>query len=228
MAGGLVLAAVSQVDDASVGSDRHLGGGAVHHRHRRRDGVAASFGVGDGLRRRPRRRRRAAAAINTVQLICGAFGAGLAGVVVNMTDTGDATPARWLFAVFAVLAALGVVASTRSGRRSDRSHHDLFEDRLPSSSHRYARRFVGTGCRRPQQDSKRTESRRTPRQRRHGNRGVPVEDPARNRTPGGRCGWRSSAETRPAGRRVPVPLSSTGSTSRTVKPGSARRNGLVR
>ena len=38
----------------------------------------------------------AAAAINTVQLICAAFGAGLAGVVVNMTDTGDATPARWL------------------------------------------------------------------------------------------------------------------------------------
>jgi MFS family permease len=63
----------------------------------------------------------AAAAINTVQLICGAFGAGLAGVVVNLTDTGDATPARCLFAVFAVLAALGVVASTRSGRRTDRS-----------------------------------------------------------------------------------------------------------
>jgi MFS family permease len=63
----------------------------------------------------------AAAAINTVQLICGAFGAGLAGVAVNLTDTGDAAPARWLFAVFAVLAALGVVASTRSGRRTDRS-----------------------------------------------------------------------------------------------------------
>jgi MFS family permease len=60
----------------------------------------------------------AAAAINTVQLICGAFGAGLAGVAVNLTDTGDATPARWLFGAFAVLAALGVVASTRSGRRS--------------------------------------------------------------------------------------------------------------
>jgi MFS family permease len=60
----------------------------------------------------------AAAAINTVQLICGAFGAGLAGVVVNMTDTGDATAARWAFAVFAVLAALGVVASTRSGSRT--------------------------------------------------------------------------------------------------------------
>jgi MFS family permease len=56
----------------------------------------------------------AAAAINTVQLICGAFGAGLAGVVVNLTDTGDATPARWLFAAFAVLAALGVVASSQS------------------------------------------------------------------------------------------------------------------
>jgi MFS family permease len=63
----------------------------------------------------------AAAAINTVQLICGAFGAGLAGVVVNLTDTGDATPARWLFAAFAVLAAFGVVASTRSGRRTDGS-----------------------------------------------------------------------------------------------------------
>lgn len=60
----------------------------------------------------------AAAAINTVQLICGAFGAGMAGVVVNMTDTGDATPARWLFAGFAVLAALGCVASFRSGRGS--------------------------------------------------------------------------------------------------------------
>jgi MFS family permease len=63
----------------------------------------------------------AAAAINTVQLICGAFGAGLAGVVVNLTETGDATPARWLFATFAVLAALVVVASTRSGRRTGRS-----------------------------------------------------------------------------------------------------------
>jgi MFS family permease len=61
----------------------------------------------------------AAAAINTVQLICGAFGAGLAGIVVNMTETGSAAPARWLFAAFALLAALGLVASTRSGHRSD-------------------------------------------------------------------------------------------------------------
>lgn len=56
----------------------------------------------------------AAAAINTVQLICGAFGAGLAGVAVNLTDTGDATPARWLFTGFATLAAIGVVASVRA------------------------------------------------------------------------------------------------------------------
>lgn len=60
----------------------------------------------------------AAAAINTVQLICGAFGAGLAGVVVNLRDTGDAAAARWLFATFAVLAALGTIASFRSGRRA--------------------------------------------------------------------------------------------------------------
>jgi MFS family permease len=58
----------------------------------------------------------AAAAINTVQLICGAFGAGLAGVVVNLTDRGDATSARWAFAAFAVLATFGVAASTRSAR----------------------------------------------------------------------------------------------------------------
>jgi MFS family permease len=58
----------------------------------------------------------AAAAINTVQLICGAFGAGLAGVVVNMTDRGDETAARWMFAVFAVLAVLGTFASVRATR----------------------------------------------------------------------------------------------------------------
>ncbi|MGH3675120.1 MAG: MFS transporter [Mycobacterium sp.] len=58
----------------------------------------------------------AAAAINTVQLISGAFGAGLAGVVVNMTEGGDVAAARWLFAVFAVLAAVGSAASYRAGR----------------------------------------------------------------------------------------------------------------
>ena len=64
---------------------------------------------------------RAAAAINTVQLIFGAFGAGLAGIVVNATDRGDATAARWMFATFAVLAVVGVVASTRSGSRTSQS-----------------------------------------------------------------------------------------------------------
>lgn len=58
----------------------------------------------------------AAAAINTVQLICGAFGAGLAGVVVNLSATADAAAARWLFVAFALLAALGAVASFRSAR----------------------------------------------------------------------------------------------------------------
>ncbi|MFC7671493.1 MFS transporter [Mycolicibacterium sp. GCM10028919] len=58
----------------------------------------------------------AAAAINTVQLICGAFGAGLAGVVVNMTDRGDETAARYLFATFAALAVVGAVASYRATR----------------------------------------------------------------------------------------------------------------
>ncbi len=56
----------------------------------------------------------AAAAINTVQLISGAFGAGLAGVVVNTVPGDELTTARWLFAFFAVLAAAGVVATCRS------------------------------------------------------------------------------------------------------------------
>ncbi|WP_163728711.1 MFS transporter [Mycolicibacterium psychrotolerans] len=62
----------------------------------------------------------AAAAINTVQVICGAFGAALAGIVVNVSDRGDATASRWLFAVFAVLAASAAVASIRSGRPARR------------------------------------------------------------------------------------------------------------
>lgn len=59
----------------------------------------------------------AAAAINTVQLMCGAFGAGLAGVVVNMSDRQDAVAARWLFGVFAVLAVAGVLVSYGATRR---------------------------------------------------------------------------------------------------------------
>jgi MFS family permease len=59
----------------------------------------------------------AAAAINTVQLISGAFGAGLAGVVVNMAHGGDAAAARWLFGVFAALAAIGILAAHKSRPR---------------------------------------------------------------------------------------------------------------
>lgn len=58
----------------------------------------------------------AAAAINTVQLISGAFGAGLAGVVVNTVHGGEAAAARWLFTVFAVLAAAGLAASYGASR----------------------------------------------------------------------------------------------------------------
>jgi MFS family permease len=67
----------------------------------------------------PAEGRTAAAAINTVQLICGAFGAGLAGIVVNLTDRGDAGAARWMFAVMAALAALGFIASFRATRGRD-------------------------------------------------------------------------------------------------------------
>lgn len=56
----------------------------------------------------------AAAAINTVQLISAAFGAGLAGVVVNTAVGGAVMEARWLYAVFTVLAATGVVASAKA------------------------------------------------------------------------------------------------------------------
>jgi MFS family permease len=58
----------------------------------------------------------AAAAINTVQLISGAFGAGLAGVVVNSAQGGVAIAAHWLFAVFAALGVVGALASYRATR----------------------------------------------------------------------------------------------------------------
>jgi MFS family permease len=58
----------------------------------------------------------AAAAINTVQLMCGAFGAGLAGVVVNLHDAPGAGTVRWMFGLFAVFAALAWVTSSRAAR----------------------------------------------------------------------------------------------------------------
>ncbi|GBG38605.1 hypothetical protein NJB14197_34760 [Mycobacterium montefiorense] len=65
----------------------------------------------------------AAAAINTVQLISAAFGAGLAGVVVNNAAGGDLAAARWLYALIAVLAATAVAASTKASRRDRRAPH---------------------------------------------------------------------------------------------------------
>jgi MFS family permease len=58
----------------------------------------------------------AGAAINTVQLISGAFGAGLGGVVVNSAEGGAVMAARWLFAAFAALGVLGAFASRRAVR----------------------------------------------------------------------------------------------------------------
>jgi MFS family permease len=58
----------------------------------------------------------AAAAINSVQLIFGAFGAGLAGVVVNITDGGAVAVARSAFTVFALLAATASVTAYRACR----------------------------------------------------------------------------------------------------------------
>jgi hypothetical protein len=58
----------------------------------------------------------AAAAINTVQVISAAFGAGLAGVVVNTSGGGGVTAAHWLFTVFTALTAAGVLASYAATR----------------------------------------------------------------------------------------------------------------
>ena len=58
----------------------------------------------------------AATAINSVQLIFGAFGAGLAGVVVNLVDGGGASAARWAFAVFAILALTACATASRASR----------------------------------------------------------------------------------------------------------------
>jgi hypothetical protein len=116
MAVGLGIAALSQFEDASallvavwvvalVITGAGIGVAWPHL-------SAWAMGSSDD----PAEGRTAAAAINTVQLICGSFGAGLAGVVVNLTDRGDATAARCLFAMMALVAAVGCVASYRASR----------------------------------------------------------------------------------------------------------------
>ncbi|MCT7659942.1 MFS transporter [Mycobacterium deserti] len=114
MATGLALAAATQFSDAPVGlvavwaAGLFLTGTGVGLAWPHLSAWAMSR-VDD-----PAEGPAAAAAINTVQLICGAFGAGLAGVVVNLTETGGASPARWLYATFATLAAVGAIASFRA------------------------------------------------------------------------------------------------------------------
>ena len=117
MAIGLTLGAASQKDGASMGYVAIwalalvITGAGIGIAWPHLSAWAMGSVVGD-----PAEQAVAAAAINTVQLMCGAFGAGLAGVVVNLRDSPDATAARWMFGVFAVLAAAGVIASYRSGR----------------------------------------------------------------------------------------------------------------
>ena len=116
VAAGLALGAVTQRQDATVGSVAlwtialavaGIGiGMAWPHLS-----VRAMDSVND-----PAEGSAAAAAINTVQVISAAFGAGLAGVVVNMTEGGDVLAARWLFTVFTALSAVGVVASYAASR----------------------------------------------------------------------------------------------------------------
>lgn len=121
MAAGLALAAVTQVEDAPglviavwvVALALTGTGVGMAWPHLSAWAMGCVDDVSEG--------GRAAAAINTVQLIFGAFGAGLAGIVVNATDRGDATAARWMFVTFAVLAVVGLVASTRSGSRAANS-----------------------------------------------------------------------------------------------------------
>lgn len=66
---------------------------------------------------------RASAAINTVQLIANAFGAALAGVLVNLGEPSTLRSARLLLFTFAAIAIVGVAAAARSQRpwvRDDR------------------------------------------------------------------------------------------------------------
>ncbi|OOL26573.1 multidrug transporter, partial [Rhodococcus rhodochrous] len=62
----------------------------------------------------PRESGKASAAINTVQLIANAFGAALAGVLVNAGQPSDVRSARLLLFGFAAVAVLGVLAARRA------------------------------------------------------------------------------------------------------------------
>jgi MFS family permease len=116
MASGLGIAALVQVDGASVAVVAVWALALV----------IAGVGIGTAWPHlsawamssvaEPSEQVVAAAAINTVQLICAAFGAGLAGVIVNARENPDIVGGRWLFGSFAALAVAGCIASTRAGR----------------------------------------------------------------------------------------------------------------
>jgi MFS family permease len=121
MASGLALAAATQRTDAPIGLVFVWAAGLL----------VAGIGMGmtwPHLSMRamdtvddPSEGGAAAAAINTVQLVSAAFGAGLAGVVVNNAQGGDLAAARWAYGVIAVLAATAVVASLKASRRDRRA-----------------------------------------------------------------------------------------------------------
>ncbi len=112
---GLFLAAVTQVDNAPVGlvvtwavaltiTGAGIGAGWPHLSAWAMQCVDEQEGAAAG------------AAINTIEVIAGAFGAGLAGVVVNSAEGDVVTAARALFAVFAAVGLLGALASRRAAR----------------------------------------------------------------------------------------------------------------
>jgi MFS family permease len=116
MAVGLIVAAATQVDNASAGyvvtwvlalTVAGLGlGGAWPHLS-----AWAMRSVDDA-----KEGAAAAAAINTVELISGALGAGLAGVVVNSAHGGVLVAARTLFAVFTVVGIAAALTAYRASR----------------------------------------------------------------------------------------------------------------
>jgi MFS family permease len=116
MAAGLAVAAATQVDNASAGhvvtwvlalTIAGLGlGGAWPHLS-----AWAMRSVDDA-----KEGAAAAAAINTVELISGAFGAGLAGVVVNSAPGGVVIAARALFTVFTVVGVAAAFTAYRASR----------------------------------------------------------------------------------------------------------------
>ena len=115
IAAGLAVTAVSQVEDASAGvvitwalaltiTGAGIGAGWPHLSAWAMQCVDEKEGAAAG------------AAINTIEVIAGAFGAGLAGVVVNSAPGGVVIAARALFAVFAAVGVLGLLASRRAVR----------------------------------------------------------------------------------------------------------------